>query len=127
MLRLLGGLYVLTSVAAASVLFPVGLRQGVIDATVFAGRDTTLTGLVIAGPPEWNTGGRFYLHREVPVFVAAGRPEEETREKLADAGFSHVLVDGTAVGEDPLHAAGFCLQRRWGPVALWTRCPAPGS
>jgi hypothetical protein len=126
-LGLLGGLYVLTSVAAASVLFPVGLRQGVIDATVSAGRDATLTGLVIAGPPEWNTGGRFYLHREVPVFVAAGRPEEETREKLADTGFSHALVDGTAVEEDTLRATGFCFRRRWGAVALWTRCPSPGE
>jgi hypothetical protein len=126
-LRLLAGLYVLSSVAAASVLFPIGLRQGVIDATVFAGRDATLTGLVIAGPPEWNTGGRFYLHRDVPVFVAAGRSEEETRQKLADAGFSHVIVDGTVVGEDTLRATGFCLQRRWGAVALWKRCPSKRS
>ncbi|HEY0094592.1 MAG TPA: hypothetical protein VGB96_09720, partial [Archangium sp.] len=111
-------------VAAASVLFPLGLRQGVIDATVFAGRDATLTGLLIAGQPEWNTGGRFYLHRDVPVFVTAGRSEEETREKLSDAGFSHAIVDGVAVGEDTLRATGFCLQRRWGSVALWTRCPS---
>jgi hypothetical protein len=122
-MRLLVGLYVLSSVAAASVLFPLGLRQGVIDATVFAGRDAALTGLVVAGPPEWNTGGRFYLHRDVPVFVASGRSEEETRERLADAGSSHALVDGKALGEETLRAADFCFQRRWGTVALWTRCP----
>jgi hypothetical protein len=124
-LRLLVGLYVLSSVAAASVLFPLGLRQGVVDATVSAGRDASLTGFLIAGPPEWNTGGRFYLHRDVPLFVSAGRPAEELRERLADARFSHALVDGEAVDEDTLRSAGFCQQRRWGSVALWKRCPAP--
>jgi hypothetical protein len=117
----LAGLYVLSSVAAATVLFPLGLRQGVIDATVFAGRDAALTGLVIAGPPEWNTGGRFYLHRDVPVFVGHGHPEQALRERLMEARFSHALVDGQAVGGDTLRAAGFRLQRRWGTVALWTR------
>jgi hypothetical protein len=116
------GLYVLSSVAAASVQLPVGLRAGVIDATVFAGRDAALTGLVIAGPPEWNTGGCFYLHRDVPVFVGHGRPEEELRSRLADARFSHALVDGGAVGEGTLLAAGFCSERRWGTVSLWKRC-----
>lgn len=121
-LGVLVGLYVLSSVAAATVLFPLGWRAGVIDGTVFAGRDVALTGLAIIGPPEWNTGGRFYLHREVPVFVAYERTEAEVREGLADAGFSHALVDGKAVGEDTLRAAGFCPERRWGGVALWKRC-----
>ncbi|HLM44625.1 MAG TPA: hypothetical protein VK458_12200 [Myxococcaceae bacterium] len=35
------------------------------------------------------------------------------------------IVDGEAVEEDSLRATGFCLQRRWDAVALWTRCPAP--
>jgi hypothetical protein len=104
------------------VLFPLGLRQGVIDGTVAAGRDPALTGLVVAGPPEWNTGGRFYLHRDVPVFVAAGRSEDEVRERLADARFSHVLVEGRAVGEDTLRASGFCPERSSGGVTLWKRC-----
>ncbi|WP_257448509.1 glycosyltransferase family 39 protein [Archangium lipolyticum] len=121
-LGLLVGLYVLSSVAAATVLFPVGLRAGVLDATVSAGRDPSLTGLVIAGPPEWNTGGRFYLHRDVPLFVGYGRPEAELQEKLSDARFSHALVDGGAVGEDSLRSAGFCHQRQWGGVVLWKRC-----
>ncbi|MFL5354810.1 glycosyltransferase family 39 protein [Archangium sp.] len=121
-LGVLGGLYVLSSVAAASVLFPLGLRQGVIDGTVAAGRDPALTGLVVAGPPEWNTGGRFYLHRDVPVFVAAGHSEDELRERLADARFSHALVEGRAVGEDTLRASGFCPERPSGGVTLWKRC-----
>jgi phosphatidylinositol glycan class B len=121
-LRVLVGLYVLSSVAAATVLFPLGLRQGVIDGTVAAGRDPALTGLVIAGPPEWNTGGRFYLHREVPVFVAAGHSGEEVRVRLADARFSHALVDGGAVGEDTLRTEGFCPERRSGGVTRWKRC-----
>ncbi|PTL83990.1 glycosyltransferase family 39 protein [Vitiosangium sp. GDMCC 1.1324] len=121
-LGVLVGLYVLSSVAAATVLLPMGLRSGLIDGTVFAGRDAALTGLVIVGPPEWNTGGRFYLHREVPVFMQHERTEAEVRDQLSDARISHALVDGKAVGEDTLRAAGFCLERRWGGVALWKRC-----
>ncbi|WNG39835.1 mannosyltransferase [Archangium violaceum] len=119
------GLYVLSSALAATVTLPFGLRAGVIDGTVVAGRDAALTGLVIAGPPEWNTGGRFYLHRDVPVFVGAGHSEAEVRERLADARFSHALVEGKAVGEDTLRATGFCLERRGRGAALWKRCPTP--
>ena len=115
------GLYLLSSVAAASVLFPLGKREDIIDATVSVGRDAALTGLIIAGQPEWNTGGRFYLHRDVPVLVTQG-PPGQWRERLAEARFSHVLVDGGAVDGDTLHAAGFCPSRRLGSVALWKRC-----
>jgi phosphatidylinositol glycan class B len=117
------GLFVLASALAATVQRPVGLRTEVIDAVVSAGREPGLTGLVIAGPAEWNTGGRFYLHREVPVFVSHGKSPEELHTRLTEPLFSHVLVEGTAVEPLALERAGFCPVRRWGKVALWRRCP----
>ncbi|MCY1075110.1 glycosyltransferase family 39 protein [Archangium lansingense] len=125
--RVLGGLvgvYALSSLAAATVVMPGGLATEQIDALVFAGRDPSLTGLIVAGQQEWNVSGRFYLRRDVPLLV---RPKPLVREldgALTEAQFSHVLVNGSALGEQQVAAAGFCVLRRWGPVVLWRRCPS---
>ncbi|WP_084611011.1 glycosyltransferase family 39 protein [Archangium violaceum] len=118
------GAYALSSLAAATVQMPKGLATEQIDALVFAGRDDSLTGLIVAGQQEWNISGRFYLHRDVPLLV---RPEHQVGEllgPLTETRFSHVLVNGTALGERQVEAAGFCVLRRWGGAVLWKRCPS---
>lgn len=123
--RVMGGLvgvYALSSLAAATVQMPGGLATDEIDALVFAGQDASLTGLIVAGQKEWNVSGRFYLRRDVPLLV---RPEQRVREldgALTEPRFSHVLVNGTALGARQVEAAGFCVLRRWGSAVLWRRC-----
>ncbi len=117
------GVYALSSLAAATVQMPGGLCTEQIDALVFAGQDPALTGILVAGQKEWNVSGRFYLRRDVPILV---RPEHQVRElygPLQEPQFSHVLVHKAAIGEHELETAGFCVQREWGPTALWKRCP----
>lgn len=125
--RALGGLvgvYALSSLAAATVQMPGGLATEQIDALVFAGQDSSLTGLIVAGQPEWHISGRFYLHRDVPLLVRSEHMVEELYGPLAEKQFSHVLVNRASLGEHPLEAAGFCVLRRWGRAVLWRRCPA---
>ncbi|HZI02663.1 MAG TPA: glycosyltransferase family 39 protein [Archangium sp.] len=128
--RVVGGLvgvYALSSLAAATVQMPDGLATDEIDALVFAGQDASLTGLIVAGQKEWNISGRFYLRRDVPLLV---RPEQRVREldgALTEPQFSHVLVNGTALGAQQVEAAGFCVLRRWGRAVLWSRCTPPGA
>jgi len=113
--------FILFSIAGATVQTPFGLHADIIDATVEVGRRPELTGLVIAGPPEWNTGGRHYLASGVPGFLTYHHPEEPWRERLEAAETSHVLVVRDALEASRLEAAGFAVQTRWGKVALWRR------
>jgi phosphatidylinositol glycan class B len=127
--RVVGGLvgvYALSSLAAATVVMPGGLATEQIDALVSVGRDPSLTGLIVAGQQEWNVSGRFYLRRDVPLLVRPTPLVHELYGPLTEAQFSHVLVNGAALGEQQVEAAGFCVQRRWGRTVLWRRCPSGG-
>ncbi len=121
----LAGLYALTSVLAATVQLPIGLRTELIDAMVLLGRRPELTGLLIAGQQEWGTGGYFYLHRDVPLVARSGPEAQELLSLLADPRYSHLLVYRDALHEEAVAGAGLCLQQRWGQqVTLWRRCEA---
>ena len=121
----LAGLYALTSVLAATVQLPIGLRTELIDAMVLLGRRPELTGLLIAGQQEWGTGGYFYLHRDVPLVARSGPEARELLSLLAEPRYSHLLVYRDALSEEEVAGAGLCLQQRWGQqVTLWRRCEA---
>ncbi|PTL78908.1 glycosyltransferase family 39 protein [Vitiosangium sp. GDMCC 1.1324] len=128
--RALGGLvgvYALSSLAAATVQMPGGLATEQIDALVFAGRDPSLTGLIVAGQVDRNVSGQFHLHRDVPLLVRPAHEVTDLYGSLSEPRFSHVLVNKGALGEHELEAAGFCVLQRWGTAVLWKRCPSSTS
>jgi phosphatidylinositol glycan class B len=122
-----GALYLGSSVAAATVQRPFGLRTDLVDATVAMGRDPELTGAIIDGPPPWNTGGRFYLGREVPLALTWGTPPAEVEAWLGDRTFSHVLVERGALAPEALARAGFTRWRCWDRVEVVRRTQGAGG
>jgi hypothetical protein len=120
------GVYALSSLAAATVQRPVGLHPPFVDAYVYVGRQPGLTRLVVAGLKPFESGGRFYLNRPVPVHLT-GEEAEALRVQLRQQPPSHVLLhEGVGEGAQVLAEAGYCHQRAWGPVSLWQPC-APGG
>jgi hypothetical protein len=111
---LIGAAYAVSSLLAVTVLRPFGLETDVIDATVEMGRDPELTSALIAGLPVWNTGGRFYLGRDVPLAVGDGPLD----------GVSHALVVKGAVANARLAGAGFTPWRAHGGAVIWKRSAA---
>ncbi|HEY3452029.1 MAG TPA: glycosyltransferase family 39 protein [Myxococcales bacterium] len=118
---LLVALYAGSSIAAATVQRTAGQRTEIIDAQVQVGRDPRLTGLVVGGAAWWRTGGQFYLHRDVPQFFAQGATGEQVTRALADPRYSHAIAEGDELSAERLAGAGFVLERRDGPVAVWRR------
>jgi len=105
-------LYLLTSLAAATVLRPFGLHAEVIDATVEMGRDPSLTAALVAGPQMWNTGGRFYFGRSEPLYL-----NEIDRLSVV----SHALVVQGALPDTELERAGMKRWRSRGDAVIWRK------
>jgi len=114
-LRWLGPIYAAWSLAAASVLLPFALDRNIVDAEIAAGRDPSLTGLLVADD-FWATGGRFYLHRDVPIRYG------KVQAALRDRAFSHLLFpSGPSIPDPALAAAGWSRWWRRGACEVWKR------
>ncbi len=112
--------YAAWSIASASWLLPFSFHRGIVDAEIAAGRDPALTHLLVGTDP-WRTGGRFYLHRDVPVTYASG---PDLDGALADPRFSHLLTDSAdAPDATPtrLRARGWTETFRRGSASVWKR------
>ncbi len=115
LVRLLAPVYAAWSLAAASVLLPFALDRDIVDGEVAAGRDPALRGLLVAND-FWATGGRFWLHRDVPVRYG------HVDAALADPAFTHLLfTDGVSLPEERLAAAGWTRWWREGSCEVWKR------
>jgi hypothetical protein len=117
----LAGLYGVSSLLAATVQMPGSSREPT-DALVFTGRLPSLTGLLVAGPMEFSTCGRFHLHRDVPLLIRPRQWVEDLSGPLTDARYSHALVMEDTLAPRTLEAAGFCVMHRWKRTVLWRRC-----
>lgn len=118
---LMVAIYVAASVCSATVQAPLALHAPVIDAMVSVGRAPDLAGLLVAGPDWWSTGGRYYLHRDIPLAFEA--EPDKVRAALADPNISHVIMERTHVSEEALVRARFHLLNRERGVSLWKRSP----
>ncbi|HET9452236.1 MAG TPA: hypothetical protein VFO83_15205, partial [Aggregicoccus sp.] len=119
-------LQALSSVAAATVLLPIGLERPGIEAFMAAGREPGLTGLLVTGMPWVRSGGYFYLHRDVPLRFADEGEGDWRSLMQQQRQLSHVVVKGTTPDAGALRGEGLCPRGRWGPVSLWRRCAPPG-
>jgi GPI mannosyltransferase 3 len=117
---LAAGVYAAWSFAAASWFLPFSFHREMIQADVVAGRDPSLKALLV-GTTLWRTGGRFYLHRNVPEAYANGA---ELSAKLDEVGFSHLIVDmrdEPSLTASRLSTAGWKAQWSDGTVSIWKR------
>lgn len=121
-LAVLAVLYGLSSLSAATLQRTNGLRADVTDAFVHLSREADLQGLAVAGLGAWQTGGRFYLHRQVPLALFEAEQAEELQSHLRQQRPSHVLVRDQAASPELLRATGYCLREQWDLVALWRPC-----
>jgi GPI mannosyltransferase 3 len=118
----IAALYGFSSWAAATLQRTSGLRTEVTDAFVHLSPEPELRSLAVAGLGGWNTGGRFYLHRRVPLALFEPEDVEGLQAHLRQQRPSHVLVRDHAAPPELLRAAGYCLREQWERMELWKSC-----
>jgi hypothetical protein len=102
---------------------PLYARQDELEAFAFLHRQADLSGVLLRDVGWWHTGGYYYLHRDVPLYVA---DDEEAMRRDGGAGprayASHVVCPATAE-EIP----GFARVARFGDLDVRKQLAPPAS
>jgi hypothetical protein len=97
--------------------------QDELRAFVFLHREADLAGVLLEGVPWWQTGGYYYLHRNVPLYLAA---ETEAMRRENGAGtrayVSHIVCPASMHEID-----GYTSVARFGAVEVRKQLAHEGS
>ncbi len=106
---------------------PLYARQDELRAFAFLSRQLDLAGVWLSGVPWWGSGGYYYLHRDVPLYLATD--EEVMRRQGGPRAFASHVVCPVSADEIPGFVriatfGGLEVRKQLAPPALYATLPS---